>query len=123
MLVRHGPDGLVSSRAANRSDRGLPGAQVDLGALERASTTVAGYQPHMIPGLAQTAGYARSWLAQPSRPTTLDAMDIDGVVAARLARQGILNGPQRVTIASAPPPWSAYTARSGCSDSSSATCR
>lgn len=83
----------VSSRAAVRSVGGLPGAQVNLAALERSSTIVAEYQPHMVPGLAQTAAYARSWLTQADRPTTLDTVDVDGVVQARLTRQGILYQP------------------------------
>ena len=80
----------VSSRGAARGSRGLPGAQDDLGALERASVLVAEYQPHMIPGLAQTAAYARTWLTQPHRPTTLDGLDVDGVIRARMERQAIL---------------------------------
>lgn len=83
----------VSSRAAARDVDGLPGAQVDLAVLERSSTLVAEYQPHMVPGLAQTAAYARSWLAQADRPTTLNTIDVDGVVEARLSRQGILYQP------------------------------
>lgn len=84
----------VSSRSAARGDRGLPGAQDDLAALEQASTLVAEYQPHLVPGLAQTAAYARTWLTQPDRPTTLDTLDVDGVVRARLARQAILYQPE-----------------------------
>lgn len=83
----------VSSRAAARGASGLPGAQVDLAALEGGSTLIAEYQPHMVPGLAQTAAYARGWLTQPDRPTTLDTVDVDGVVQARLTRQGILYQP------------------------------
>ena len=83
----------VSNRGAARGSRGLPGAQEDLGALERASILVAEYQPHMVPGLAQTAGYARTWLTQSHRPTTLDGVDVDGVISAHLARQAILYQP------------------------------
>lgn len=90
----------VSSRGAARSDQGLPGAQVDLAALERSSTLIAEYQPHMVPGLAQTAAYARSWLTQADRPTTLDTVDVDGVIEARLSRQAILYQPgHRIVIA------------------------
>lgn len=89
----------VSTRAAARDQRGLPGAQADLAELEEASTRVAEYQPHMVPGLAQTAGYARSWLTQPGRPTTLDVVDVDGIVEGRLARQRLLYGDHHVTIA------------------------
>jgi transcriptional regulator with XRE-family HTH domain len=88
----------VSSRAAARGARGLPGAQKDLAALERTSTFVAEYQPHMVPGLAQTAAYARTWLTQAHRPTTLDDVDVDGVIRARLARQAILYRPDRNII-------------------------
>jgi transcriptional regulator with XRE-family HTH domain len=90
----------VSSRTAARGAAGLPGAQDDLAALEQASRLVAEYQPHMIPGLAQTAAYARTWLNQPQRPTTLDTIDVDAVVQARLARQAILYQPHhRIVIA------------------------
>jgi len=83
----------VSNRAQARGIHGLPGAQDDLAALERASTLVAEYQPHMVPGLAQTAAYARGWLTQTDRPTTLDTVDVDGVIEARLSRQGLLYQP------------------------------
>jgi len=88
----------VSSRAAARGIGGLPGAQVDLAALERSSTLVAEYQPHVVPGLAQTAAYARSWLTQADRPTALDTVDVDGVVQARLSRQGILYQPSHHVV-------------------------
>jgi transcriptional regulator with XRE-family HTH domain len=88
----------VSSRGAARGARGLPGAQEDLAALERASTFVAEYQPHMVPGLAQTAAYARTWLTQAHRPTTLEGVDVDGVIRARMARQAILYQPDRHVI-------------------------
>jgi hypothetical protein len=88
----------VSSRGASRGVRGLPGAQEDLGALERASAFVAEYQPHMIPGLAQTAAYARTWLTQAHRPTTVDRVDVDGVIRARTARQAILYQPDRHVV-------------------------
>ena len=88
----------VSSRGAARGAPGLPGAQEDLGALERASTLVAEYQPHMVPGLAQTAAYTRVWLTQPHRPTTVDDLDVDGVIRARTARQAILYQPDRRVV-------------------------
>lgn len=91
---------VVSSRAAARDSRGLPGAQHDLAQLEQASTLVAEYQPHLVPGLAQTAAYARSWLTQPFHPTTVDTVDVDGIIEARLARQRILyDQGRRVVIA------------------------
>ena len=90
----------MSSRAAARSASGLPGAQLDLADLERRSTLTAEYQPHLVPGLAQTAAYARTWLTQPDRPTTLDSIDVEGVIEARLGRQAILYQPgRRVLIA------------------------
>ena len=85
----------MSSRATARSNRGLPGAQDDLAALEQASTLVAEYQPHLVPGLAQTAAYATTWLIQPDRPTSLD---VDGVVRARPARQAILYQPDHHVV-------------------------
>jgi transcriptional regulator with XRE-family HTH domain len=88
----------VSSRGAARGGRGLPGAQEDLGALERASILVAEYQPHMVPGLAQTAAYARTWLTQANRPSTLDGVDVEGVIRARMARQAILYRPDRRVV-------------------------
>ncbi len=89
---------MVSSRAAARGADGLPGAQVDLAALERTSALVAEYQPHLVPGLAQTAAYARGWLTQADRPTTLDTIDVEGVVEARLRRQGILYQPDHQVV-------------------------
>ena len=89
----------VSARASARGQRGLAGAQRDLGGLEEASVRVAEYQPHLIPGLAQTAGYVRSWLSQPDRPTTVDQVDIERIVETRLARQRLLYGEHRITIA------------------------
>ncbi|MGI5125379.1 helix-turn-helix domain-containing protein [Pseudonocardia sp. CA-107938] len=83
----------VSIRAAARSAAGVPGVQVDLADLERRSTLVAEYQPHMVPGLAQTASYARSWLTQADRPEVLASVDVEGVINARIARQAILYQP------------------------------
>lgn len=85
----------VSNRGASRGVGGLHGAQDDLGALERTSTLIAEYQPHMVPGLAQTAAYTRAWLRQPGRPSVAEHIDVEAIVAARSARQAVLHDPGR----------------------------
>jgi transcriptional regulator with XRE-family HTH domain len=75
----------ISWRKAVR--RGLPGLQQDVGVLESSAATILNFQPTIVPGLLQTADYARRLVASGypgGRP------DIAAAVAARLDRQAIL---------------------------------
>lgn len=64
---------------------------------DAASTRIAEFQPAMIPGLLQTAAYARDVLTRPCGPTsagvTLD--EIDHIVGKRIERQQILYSPRQ----------------------------
>jgi transcriptional regulator with XRE-family HTH domain len=67
--------------------RGLPQLQQDVRELEATSATILNFQPTIIPGLLQTAGYARHLVASGypgGRP------DVAAAVTARLDRQAIL---------------------------------
>jgi hypothetical protein len=55
--------------------------------LEREATTIVTFQPLLIPGLVQTADYVRALMTKGGVPKE----DIDGRVAARMARQAILS--------------------------------
>ena len=59
---------------------------------DAASGRIAEFQPAMVPGLLQTAAYAREVLAQPCGPTAAGAcpQDIEQIVATRLERQQVL---------------------------------
>jgi len=67
--------------------RGLPELQKDVRGLEATAATILNFQPTIIPGLLQTADYARRLVTSGypgSRP------DIAAAVTARLDRQAIL---------------------------------
>lgn len=75
----------ISWRKAVR--RGLPGLQQDVGGLESSAGTILNFQPTIVPGLLQTADYARRLVASGypgGRP------DIAAAVTSRLDRQTIL---------------------------------
>lgn len=76
-------------------------AQVEeLYQLEQASTLIAEYQPLLVPGLAQTAAYGKAFLTQPNRPTTAPPLHVEGILAKRSARQGMVADPcHRVVVA------------------------
>jgi transcriptional regulator with XRE-family HTH domain len=59
---------------------------------DAASTRVAEFQPAMIPGLLQTAAYARDALSLPCGPSSagVSGEEIEQLVATRLERQQIL---------------------------------
>lgn len=61
-------------------------------ALDTRSTLIAEYQPAMVPGLAQTAAYARAALAVPGGPALLGmpASALEEKVAARVRRRHLL---------------------------------
>lgn len=71
---------------------GAAGTQADLLAMEKQSTRIAEFQPAMIPGLLQTADYAREFLHLPCGPLSFGAGedDVDRMVANRLERQQVL---------------------------------
>ena len=68
-----------------------------IGAAETAATRIAHYQPVLIPGIVQTAEYARELLRLPSGPAESGASDeeINRMIASRLRRQAILYEPGR----------------------------
>ncbi len=59
------------------------------------TTRIAGYQPSMIPGLLQTAAYARELLSLPCGPSAAGASadDIAAIVGERIRRQDVLYQP------------------------------
>lgn len=75
----------ISWRRAAR--RGLPSLQRDVQDLEATAATLLNFQPVIVPGLLQTAGYARQVVLSGypgGRP------DIGAAVASRMERQAIL---------------------------------
>jgi transcriptional regulator with XRE-family HTH domain len=76
---------------------GVDRLQDAIGAAETAATRIAHYQPALIPGILQTADYARELLHLPSGPTQSGATDeeISRMIASRLRRQAILYEPGR----------------------------
>ncbi len=69
---------------------GLTAVQIEIGEREADARTVRNFQPGIIPGLLQTAGYARRILALADATA-----DPGSAVAARLARQELLHEPGR----------------------------
>lgn len=63
-----------------------------IGAAEAAATRIAHYEPVLVPGILQTADYARELLHLPSGPAQSGANDeeINRMIASRLRRQAIL---------------------------------
>lgn len=59
---------------------------------EAASTRIAEFQPAMVPGLVQTAAYAREVLSLPCGPASsgVSAVEIEQIVGKRLDRQHVL---------------------------------
>ncbi|MDV6010893.1 helix-turn-helix transcriptional regulator [Haloechinothrix sp. LS1_15] len=69
---------------------GLPAQWQDLIELEGTTSALANFQPLTIPGLLQTAEYARTIIRDASE-TTLSESELDTMVAARLGRQTVLS--------------------------------
>jgi hypothetical protein len=69
--------------------------QASIRTLEAQATRVAEFQPAMVPGLAQTAEYAREVLSLPVGPAAFgaSAADIEAMVSERIRRQEILYQP------------------------------
>jgi transcriptional regulator with XRE-family HTH domain len=76
---------------------GVDRLQDAIGAAETAATRIAHYQPVLIPGILQTADYARELLHLPSGPAQSGASEeeISRMIASRLRRQAILYEPGR----------------------------
>ncbi|WP_017623641.1 helix-turn-helix domain-containing protein [Nocardiopsis chromatogenes] len=67
--------------------QGLKERQQQVGALEERSSEVLSFQPSLVPGLLQTAEYARQVLTLADASTT---KDVPAAVAARMQRQEVL---------------------------------
>ncbi len=78
-----------------RRGGGIAAAQVQIAGLESAATHIAEYQPIMLPGLVQTAAYARELLALHGGPMTAGASEdeVEALVSERIRRQEILYQP------------------------------
>ncbi len=66
--------------------------QASTAARDAATTRIAGFQPAMVPGLLQTAPYARELLSLPCGPSAAgaSAAEIEGIVGERIKRQDVL---------------------------------
>ena len=73
-----------------RLSNGLAAVQEDVRGLEATARTLRNFQPGIIPGLLQTAAYARRILTFAD-----DTADVGSAVAARIARQEIIHEPGR----------------------------
>jgi hypothetical protein len=60
--------------------------------LEQAASLIRVYQPRLVPGLLQTADYARAYMLLRHMHTSVDA--VERRVALRMARQAFLNQPE-----------------------------
>ncbi len=80
----------VITHAERLTDWGLTAEQETVHELEQAARTLRHFQPCIIPGLLQTAEYARRILAMAD-----PSADLGQAVAARMARQAILYDPGR----------------------------
>jgi len=69
--------------------RGVAAMQRRIGELERSTSWICGFQPHIVIGLVQTPAYLRRVFSQPD--AGLSEREIDDAVAARLERQALLN--------------------------------
>ncbi|QLY29649.1 helix-turn-helix domain-containing protein [Nocardia huaxiensis] len=85
----HTPE--VQDWAASLADR--PHLQDDVRAFEEDAAVVRNFQPALVPGLLQTADYARRVFATFDPPYTPDALT--AALAARLERQRVLYDPAK----------------------------
>ncbi len=105
-LFPDGPDGLVGrlARLARRHDGPIPDWFEGWLEAERTAHTLRIWQPLIVPGLAQTAEYARALFVAAGQ----DADRAEDLVAARLERQAILDRPDPphvVAVLAAPVLW------------------
>ncbi|MCM3921557.1 helix-turn-helix transcriptional regulator [Frankia sp. AiPs1] len=87
---------LAAGRARHRQwrhelRRGQVALQSDLGTLLRSASRVCNFEIMLIPGLVQTAGYARYRVLENVRVYGASADEVDATVAARLALQDVLH--------------------------------
>ena len=78
----------VSRRWKQRTRGGLAAIQADYDRRTREAKRIRSAEILLVPGLLQTAGYARGILAQMA--AALGAQDVDEAVAARMRRQEVL---------------------------------
>jgi transcriptional regulator with XRE-family HTH domain len=93
MLVLYLAEAVVNEVITHRerlTDWGLAAEQETVHGLEQTARTLRHFQPCIIPGLLQTAEYARRILAMAD-----PSADLGQAVAARMARQAILYDPGR----------------------------
>jgi transcriptional regulator with XRE-family HTH domain len=85
----------VTHRDESRIEGGLARVQERQAALESQVSHIAEWQPAMMPGLVQTAAYARELFEQPGRPTLMDpgSVDPEEIAAGRVRRQDVLYRP------------------------------
>ena len=78
-----------------RRHGGAVADQVTTAARDVESIRIAYFQPAMVPGLVQTAAYAREVLSLPCGPSAsgASAEEIDGIVGERIKRQDVLYQP------------------------------
>ncbi|MGH3630907.1 MAG: helix-turn-helix domain-containing protein [Sciscionella sp.] len=91
-MLKHARVEYSSWRHTYASHVGAAAAQDSIAERERDVAHTREFAPTMIPGLLQTAEYAREVLNSPSGPTAHGAAaeDIESMVAARIRRQDIL---------------------------------
>lgn len=87
----------VTHRDESRIEGGLTKVQDAQAALEARAKHIAEWQPAMVPGLVQTAAYARELFERPGRLTLTDPGDVDAEAMAtgRVRRQDVLYQPGR----------------------------
>ncbi|MGH7883260.1 MAG: helix-turn-helix domain-containing protein [Candidatus Dormibacteraceae bacterium] len=95
LLVEHAEKAIDEMATWRQSMRGWPdglaGIQREVAVLEQTANTIRIYQPLLVPGLLQTAEYARRVFLE-SEPARLDVAD---AVSVRMDRQSILYEPDR----------------------------
>jgi transcriptional regulator with XRE-family HTH domain len=92
-LLEHARIEYASFRERIQERAGVDRLQDDIGSAEAAATRIAHYQPVLVPGIIQTADYARELLHLPSGPAEFGATEaeISRMIASRLRRQAILH--------------------------------
>lgn len=87
----------VTHRDESRIEGSLTKVQETQAAAETRVSYIAEWQPAMVPGLVQTAAYARELFERPDRPTLIDPGDIDpeAMATGRIRRQDVLYQPGR----------------------------
>jgi transcriptional regulator with XRE-family HTH domain len=96
--LRHARVEFATWREQYRTAGGGAAKQADIAALEARATRIGEFQPAFIPGLLQTAQYARELLVAWALDAAQGALgiggaDVDPLVAARMQRQQLLYQP------------------------------